>query len=150
MRMAGGSAIQRLFADMGSPNYSALSNMGQKAQTEEQRQAMKSNAEVDLAHMAGDAAIEKAEMQADLYGAMGNAAQGEQMGQMFSKIGGAIGGLNFGGGGGGAGGGFVAPTTTNFGGDLAGAYTSGLNIGGMSPTQILQSPNIGYNVFGGN
>ena len=104
MRMAG-SAMQSLFADMGSPDFTGMSTIGQEANAAQRMQAMKSDAQVDDAHMRGDAMIAKADMQADLIGAQ-SAAQGQQqIGSMIGQAGGAIGGL-FGGG--------VAPATTSF------------------------------------
>ena len=123
MRMAG-SAVQSLFADMGSPDYSGLSNLGQKARAEEGIMAMQSDAKVDSAHMQGDAAMAKAKMQADVIGAQSSAQQQANMGSMIGSVGSMFGGLGTAGG--------AAPATTGF--------------SGMSGVDVLKNPNIGYNV----
>ena len=135
MRMAG-SAMQSLFADMGSPDFTGMSRIGQESLAEQKMQAQKSQADVDYSKMAGDAKMAKAEMQADVIGAQ-SAAQGQaQMGSMIGQAGGALGGL-FGGGGG------VAPSTTSFG--------SGASAPIISDTTKYASAfsNPSFNLFGG-
>ena len=139
MRMAG-SAVQSLFADMGSPDYSGLSNLGQKARAEEGIQAMKSDAEVDFSHMAGDAKIAKANMQADVIGAQSAAAGQQAMGNMIGSVGGSLG--NMFGGFGTAG--SAAPATTGFG------VTPKISDTSTYAGAFSNPSTYSFNMFGGN
>ena len=91
MRMAGNAAVTALMSDMGGPDFTGMSNLGQKARTQEGIQSMKSDAEVDYAHMAGDAMLAKANMKADVIGAQSSAAGQQAMGDMIGQIGGSLG-----------------------------------------------------------
>ena len=122
-----------------------MNNMGQQARADEGIMALKSDAMVDNAHMSGATKVKMADMQAGAIEAQGQAAQQAAMGDAIGQIGGMFGSVV---GGIGGGGGVTAPATTSFGG-LSKAYNSGLSFGGQTPSQVLQNPNIGYNVFGG-
>ena len=87
MRMAG-SAMQNLFADMGSPDFTKMSNMGQQARADEGIMAMKSDAMVDNSKMAGAAKVAMADMQAGAIEAQGQAAQQAAIGNAIGQIGG--------------------------------------------------------------
>ena len=113
MRMAG-SAMQNLFADMGSPDYTKLGGLGQEARSNEGIMAMKSDAMVDNAKMAGAAKVKMGEMQADVAAAQAQAQQQAAMGSAIGQIGGMFGSVA-----GGMGGGTTAPATTNFAFDFS-------------------------------
>ena len=141
MRMAGAHLKQSLFGDMGSPDFSGLSNMGQKARAEEGITAMKSDAMLDNAHMTGAAKVEMAKMQADAIGAQGDAAMQSAIGQGIGQIGGMFGSVI-----GGMGGGNVTPSTTSL------TNTQALqmaDIGGYSIGSAA-APKFRGNLFGGN
>ena len=78
-------------------------------------------------------------------------AYAQQQGQnadMFGKAMGAVSGIGsfaaMGGFGGGGGAAMKGPSVGTF----DGAFNTGLDVGGFTPSEILSNPNIGYNPFG--
>ena len=144
MRMAG-AAMQNLFGDMGSPDFTGLSNIGQEARTNEGIMAQKSDAMVDNAHMSGAAKVAMADMQAGAIEAQGQAAQQAAIGNAIGQIGGMFGSVV-----GGMGGGTTAPATTSFAFDSSkispSAYSPSAAKSYMGTFNNVPSS---YNLFGG-
>ena len=144
MRMAG-AAVQNLFADMGSPDFSKLGNMGQQAIADQKNMAMKSDFAVDKAGEDAEAMIKMAEANAMVSKAQGQAAQQSAIGSGLSSLGGMFGSV-VGGLGGGAG--AAAPSTTSFGlgsnSPAVNEWASGL--GDIKPKFSFG----GSNMFGGS
>ena len=135
--------MQNLFADMGSPDYTKLSGLGQSARAYEQAMGMQSDAMVAKAGDDAEALKKMAEYNASATKAQGDAAMQGAMGSALGSIGGMIGGaipsMSKG----------TTASPLAFDGSKM-KYDNNLTFGGMTPSQVLQSPNIGYNIFGGN
>ena len=127
--------MQNLFADMGSPDFTKMNNMGQQARTDESITAKMSDAMVDNSKMAGAAKVAIADAQADAIEAQGQAAMQGAMGSAIGQIGGMFGSVV-----GGMGGGTTAPATTSFSTPAPGGYTVG-----AAATPKFRN----FNMFGG-
>ena len=143
-RFAGSSEFMDAYnavADSGL-NIGALTGAGQLSQAKQRANAMEQTANLKKAADQAEAIEAGADARADMYSAQGQAAFNESIaGGIQSAVGSIAGGIGGGGGGGGASiGSSVSP-------QLAGTYSSGLNVAGMTPSQILTNPNIPTGFF---
>ena len=146
MRFAASPAALNAFGAVSdtSIDFNQLAGMGQESQSLQKRTAFDSESKLKQAADQAEAMVEAAKYGTQATRAAGSAAgQASMFGGIMSGIGSIAGAIPTGGGGGGS------PLAFDSSNISASSYQpGGFTVGGMTPSQMLASPNINYSPFG--